>query len=142
MFSSFLTSKVSLASRYTWEIAISLIHSPLVIKHPAIFGLNLSITCICTLPRDTCSYVNAPCVCKYVPYVQKPKDSCLHKVMTKAHLIRGGGRRTGYGLNILVSEATRNGFRDHKFQKLSWGSTPRLLLFVLYYIIPSPTNIV
>ena len=53
----------------------------------------------------------------YVPYVQKPKDSCLHKIMIKAYLIRGGGR-AGYGLNILVyvvPEAIRNGFRDHKF---------------------------
>ena len=30
---------------------------------------------------------------------KNPKYSCLHK-MTKAHLIRGGGR-AGYGLNIL-----------------------------------------
>ena len=55
MFNSFLTSKISLALRYVWEIAISILHSPLVIDTYAIIGFSLSI--ICSLLRDICSYV-------------------------------------------------------------------------------------
>ena len=60
--------------------------------------------------------------------------------MIKAHLIRGGGR-AGYGLNILVyvvPEATRNGFRDHKFSKFSWGASPYLCSY--YYTIQFPVQ--
>ena len=85
MFCSFLTSKLSLASRSAQEMTISLSHSPTGGKHSCIITI---------LGLSLCSCVHAPCICTHVPYVQKPKDSwgaCFYKIMTKAHLIRGGG---------------------------------------------------
>ena len=85
-----------------------------------------------------CSYVHVPCVCTYM-LTYKKQDSCLHKIVTEARLISGGGRRAGYGLNVLVyvvsEAATRNGFRDHKFQKLSWGAPQTPLIYVLTIVL-------
>ena len=43
MFGSFLTNKMSLASHYMREMAISLLHSSLVINIHVTFGLRLHV---------------------------------------------------------------------------------------------------
>ena len=104
---------------------------------------NLVIYGICSLPRDTHVHVATfmypvyAHTCMYLTY--KKQDSCLHKIVTEAHLISGSGRRAGYGLNVLVyvvsEAATRNSLRDHKFQKLSWGAPQTPLIYVLTIVL-------
>ena len=148
MFSTFLTNKMSLASCYSREMAISLSYSPLVINAHAIFGISLSI--ICSLPTDTCSYIHAPCVCTYV---------CTICTETKRFLFAQNNDQSTFNQRqweegrVWLKYTYVCGLRSHQkrfqrsinFKNFPGGAPPDPPLFVqllLYYTISFPTNLV
>ena len=84
-------------------------------------------------------YVHAPCVCTYVcTLCTETKRFLFAQNNDQSTLIRGGGRRAGYCLNVLVyvvSEATRNCFRDHKFKHFleEHPQNPHLCSYTVLY---------